>query len=389
MHCGDEQEFLTHFLPICLANDIPKIIPYGCAVDNRVRVISYNKRFVDDPQSEDELQKDDNIVNELKTYDFQRAFIGLLIKEYQKYQEHGLPEEPNEVIKAKEDWIETENGCIESFLENYEITNNEKDYVISNEIKEYLKEANLGISMKKFGMEIKKYCKKKLTYLSEKFQYENEKYKSEIDELYKITKHIETVYRFPHMSQRDCDNFIKYKNPNKKIHIYKNDEKEINEYNEKISDFIGRFEQIQYDDCKNKYTGDENIKSIISFINKISKKPRYKCDKCKNSIYGDIDHSLLYTYCNDKKHPEKYQCNLDRCDMKTKCYLCPRRVVFKRCLIKCGNENCTIYDQTHYICDECFEENPNLRIRQMCPACNSRLINDIYGHNVGFKTLSS
>ncbi len=145
LHCGNEQEFLTHFLPICLANDVPTIKPYDGAVDNRLRVISYKKRFVSDPENDDELQKDDNIYNELKTKRFQRVFIGILIRE---------------VIKAKDEWIETGNNCIDTFLEEFEITNDEKDFVPSNDISEWIKEKNLGISAKKFGMEIKAYCKK-------------------------------------------------------------------------------------------------------------------------------------------------------------------------------------------------------------------------------------
>lgn len=161
LHCGNEREFLTHFLPICLANDVPTIKPYDGAVDNRLRVISYKKRFVSDPENDDELQKDDNIYNELKTKRFQRVFIGMLIKSYMKYQENGEPEEPEEVIKAKDEWIETGNNCIDTFLEEFEITNDEKDFVPSNDISEWIKEKNLGISAKKFGMEIKAYCKNK------------------------------------------------------------------------------------------------------------------------------------------------------------------------------------------------------------------------------------
>ena len=43
------------------------------------------------------------------------------------------------------------------FLEEYEITDNLNDYVISFEIQEWLEEKKIGITMKKFGMEIKKY----------------------------------------------------------------------------------------------------------------------------------------------------------------------------------------------------------------------------------------
>ena len=118
------------------------------------------KKFVNNPCDEDELQKDDNIIDELKTYCFQRAFIGLLISEYAQYQQNGLPPEPKDVTQAKANWIETKNGCIETFQEGYEITNNKKDFVVSKDIKDYIKESNIGVIMKKFGNEIKKYCKK-------------------------------------------------------------------------------------------------------------------------------------------------------------------------------------------------------------------------------------
>jgi hypothetical protein len=45
-------------------------------------------------------------------------------------------------------------------LEEYEITDNANDYVISSEIQEWLDEKKIGITMKKFGMEIKRYILK-------------------------------------------------------------------------------------------------------------------------------------------------------------------------------------------------------------------------------------
>ena len=84
-----------------------------------------------------------------------------MINEYVKYQQNGLPLELIAVINAKEDWIETENNCMKTILENYDITNNENDYILSKDIEEYLKERKIGVSMKKFGNEMKKYCKNK------------------------------------------------------------------------------------------------------------------------------------------------------------------------------------------------------------------------------------
>ena len=64
---------------------------------------------------------------------------------------------PEEVKNAKKDWIETTCNYIEKFLESFEITNIETDFVRSRDIEEWIKENKLGITMTKFGLELKKY----------------------------------------------------------------------------------------------------------------------------------------------------------------------------------------------------------------------------------------
>ena len=50
-----------------MANDLPKIKPYCNATNERVRVIHYEKIFVDNPSNEFELKKDENLKDEMKT----------------------------------------------------------------------------------------------------------------------------------------------------------------------------------------------------------------------------------------------------------------------------------------------------------------------------------
>jgi phage/plasmid-associated DNA primase len=157
-HGSGEEEFNTHFLPVCFANDLPKIKPYDDAVNNRVRIISYNKSYVDEPSNEFELRKDLNIENEIKTLRFQRVMVGLLIREYSLYKQNGLQPEPDEVLNSKEEWVGEEANCIKSFLNDYEITNDANHYVKSNDIKSWLEQKKFGISMEKFSKELKKYC---------------------------------------------------------------------------------------------------------------------------------------------------------------------------------------------------------------------------------------
>jgi len=161
LHGGNETNFTPHFLVMCLANDLPPISPYDKAVDNRVRVISYNKQYVDEVEDkENELQKDYNLEKELRTPEFQSAFLMMLIKAYIDYKEHGEPEEPEEVANAKKDWINDDGNVIDKFMENFEITDNPNDFLESRTIQEWLKEEKLGISTTKMGMEINSYVKK-------------------------------------------------------------------------------------------------------------------------------------------------------------------------------------------------------------------------------------
>ena len=69
-----------------MANDSSEIRPYDCAVNNRVRVISYPKVFVEDePKNEFELKMDKNLDNEMLTVEFQEALVFLTINRYLKF----------------------------------------------------------------------------------------------------------------------------------------------------------------------------------------------------------------------------------------------------------------------------------------------------------------
>lgn len=158
-HGQHETEFITHFLPVVLANDLPRIRPYDDAVDTRVRVLNYNKTYVDEPTNQFELKKDDNIKDELKTVKFQQAFVHILIHKYMQYVDSGKVDvEPVDVIQAKKDWVGQEKSCIDQFVDTFEITNNEEHYVKSSDIDEWIAQNKLAITMKKFSMEMKRYC---------------------------------------------------------------------------------------------------------------------------------------------------------------------------------------------------------------------------------------
>jgi hypothetical protein len=154
----EEVEFVSHFLPIILANDLPKIKPYDDAVNTRLRILTYNKTFVDEPSNEFELKNDPSIKDEITTPKFQSAFVHILLRSYADYIHNKRVEiEPIEVMEAKQDWVEESTSVITDFLEDFEFTDDTRDYVLSEDIKKWLDGKKLGITFNKFVMELKKY----------------------------------------------------------------------------------------------------------------------------------------------------------------------------------------------------------------------------------------
>lgn len=158
-HNAEEQEFSPHFLLFCMANDLPKIKPYDDAVAGRSNVVSFNKEYVENPVNEFHLLKDSSVEDEIQTLRFQRVFVGLLIREHMWFVDGGRKVViPADAIVSKEAWISKDSNCMDAFLNDYEITNVETDYVQSADIEWWINSQDLGISMMKFGMEITKYA---------------------------------------------------------------------------------------------------------------------------------------------------------------------------------------------------------------------------------------
>lgn len=160
-HCKEEEHFITHFLPIILDNDMNKITPYENATNERVRCLLFPKSFVDrEPQNEFELPMDKNIKSELKTLRFQRCFVAILIQSHMNFVNNNRIEfEPDNVRNSKIDLIEstTDIDFMSGFLRDYEITNNDTDFVTNTMIETWIGEKKLNLSISKVTREIKRY----------------------------------------------------------------------------------------------------------------------------------------------------------------------------------------------------------------------------------------
>lgn len=164
LHRDNEMEFSPHFNLFCNANDLPKVenIKEDSATIERINIISYKKKYVDEPSNEYELKKDTNIDNEMKTIKFMNAFQHILFNSYLIFCQNEMKENIPDLVKnCKIEWLgdDAGNSGIIKFLESYDITNNVDDYIKSNEIDYFIKENKVNISSTKFTMELKKYCK--------------------------------------------------------------------------------------------------------------------------------------------------------------------------------------------------------------------------------------
>ena len=91
VHRDNEIEFVPHFLSIAFANDISKIsgIDNDTAINNRLKLISYTERYVEEPSNEFKLKIDHNIDNEMKTKEFKEAFNFIIFAAYLNYINNG------------------------------------------------------------------------------------------------------------------------------------------------------------------------------------------------------------------------------------------------------------------------------------------------------------
>lgn len=163
-HCGEETECITHFMPIVFSNDMNDIVPYDTAVHDRVGCVSFNKHFVkENPSGDNELLMDMNIKTEVATKRFAQCLVGILLMVHANFVDNNRVEPYcEEAIYSKDTWIApTTKNPMELFLQKYEFTNNEEDFINNKCIDDWHTETkDLGISSQKLRMLIKEYASK-------------------------------------------------------------------------------------------------------------------------------------------------------------------------------------------------------------------------------------
>tara|TARA_R110002126_G_scaffold189385_1_gene337681 strand:+ start:400 stop:2868 length:2469 start_codon:yes stop_codon:yes gene_type:complete len=159
-HGGNETSFKVGFLPILFAQDLDRIRPMDDAVMTRLRAVNYQRVYVDEPSNEFELKIDRGLDNEVQTPAFRMGFMTLLFQTYKQWVDGGCDEtEPDCVKHTVKEVVGSDTNIIDSFLNEFEITDNPADFVKSSDVERWMTEGKFRVTMTKFGMEMNKHLK--------------------------------------------------------------------------------------------------------------------------------------------------------------------------------------------------------------------------------------
>jgi phage/plasmid-associated DNA primase len=160
-HGQAEIDFTPHFLPVLFANDLGSIEGADDAVLTRVKVVPFKKEFVDNPETENELKKDYNFENEMKTLRFKQNFVLLMAKHYNLFLKSGKDdyEEPEACQVMKDDYIgDGDNDVINKFLRDFEFSEPFMENFVSNdEMRVWANRAKIKISITKLAGKVKEW----------------------------------------------------------------------------------------------------------------------------------------------------------------------------------------------------------------------------------------
>ena len=159
-HGGNETAFIVTFLPLIFANDLNKITPMDDALITRIRGIEYSKVAVDKPINElnaFEMKIDYTLKDTIETLEFKKAFMTILIQSYMEFTANEFNEiEPCEIKTITKTVVGNTYTLLEDFVMDFEITDNEDDFIRSSIIENWIKKKK--ISMTKFGLEMNKFA---------------------------------------------------------------------------------------------------------------------------------------------------------------------------------------------------------------------------------------
>jgi P4 family phage/plasmid primase-like protien len=139
---------ITFQLNMC-CNIKPELSSVDGGIGRRVRVIDWVKKFVEnpDPNNPNEILIDPNMIKKIKTPEIRDAFIILLLDRW-KNRVSKMPRfpVPQKIKDASASYVADSNPVLGFVMSCLDITNNDKDYILSNNLYNMFNNKNITIS---------------------------------------------------------------------------------------------------------------------------------------------------------------------------------------------------------------------------------------------------
>jgi len=148
----NDQNIMNKSTLFMFAQDLPAIDPPDDAVRDRLRVCEWSYSYVDEPKKPYEKKRDRSLLEKFADPVYGDAFFWLMVQEYEDWRSKDFAEPVREEVElqARAELIkEVDFEAI--LLEEYEITNDDKDAIPFDELYEYLKNNGVQDSMTKVG----------------------------------------------------------------------------------------------------------------------------------------------------------------------------------------------------------------------------------------------
>lgn len=147
----DEERVVNQSLPALFVNDLPPISPIDEQIRNRLVAIPYSYSFKENPTEPFHKKADNDIKMKLLKQENLDAFIHIAIDVMKGWNGEAITL-PQECCSLRDDVAPSQFGNVKDILEEeYDITNDKKDFALSRDIVEYLRSRKIDGSDTKLG----------------------------------------------------------------------------------------------------------------------------------------------------------------------------------------------------------------------------------------------
>jgi P4 family phage/plasmid primase-like protien len=150
LHSKHIVKYVPQFKVILQMNNIPKMTKIDGGIERRMKIINFPFKFVGEDKIKETFHRlgDPDVKDKhCKSVEWRDEFILMLTEIYQKIKALKSLPPPSSVAEASNEYMD-ENNCLKSWLENYEITKDDKDQIGATELKrQYMDDCRI----EKFG----------------------------------------------------------------------------------------------------------------------------------------------------------------------------------------------------------------------------------------------